>query len=65
MPAPLAHLKPSCRFRVRFTAWQKSLRVIYAAWMRMLGDQQDLQAGNALKAIPTEPTRLSFVEESK
>ena len=43
----------------------KSLQVTFAAWVRTIEDQQDLQSGNAFKPIPTEPASLAFVEEIK
>ncbi len=43
----------------------KSLQISFAAWIRTIEDQQDLQSGNSFKPIPTEPTKLNFVEELK
>ncbi len=46
-------------------AVSKSLRVTFAAWIRTIEDQQDLQSGNSFKPIPTEPPGTAFVEEVK
>ena len=43
----------------------KSLRLTFAAWVRTIEDQQELQLGNGFKAIPTEGAKLGFVEEIK
>ena len=43
----------------------KSLRITFAAWIRTIEDQQDLQSGNAFKAIPSEAIKFSFVDEFK
>ncbi len=43
----------------------KSLQVTYAAWARTIEDQQELQLGNAFKAIPSEPVKLAFLEDLK
>jgi tetratricopeptide (TPR) repeat protein len=46
-------------------AVSKSLHVDFAGWAKTIEDQQELQAGNAFKAIPTEALNLAFVEEIK
>ena len=43
----------------------KSLKLTFAAWLRTIEDQQDLQSGNAFKVIPTEAIKLAFLEEIK
>ena len=43
----------------------KSLHVTFAGWVKTIEDQQELQAGNTFKPIPTEPASLNFVEEIK
>lgn len=43
----------------------KSLRVNFAAWIKTIEDQRELQSGNSFKPIPTEPASLSFLEEIK
>jgi len=43
----------------------KSLHITFAAWVRTIEDQQELQLTNGFKAIPTEPVKLTFVEELK
>jgi tetratricopeptide (TPR) repeat protein len=43
----------------------RSLHVSFAGWVKTIEDQQELQAGNSFKTIPTEPVSLAFVEEIK
>ncbi len=43
----------------------KSLHVNFAGWVKTIEDQQELQAGNTFKSIPTEPASLVFLEEIK
>jgi hypothetical protein len=43
----------------------KSLRVNFAGWEKTIEDQQELQAGNTFKRIPTEAAGVNFVEETK
>jgi hypothetical protein len=43
----------------------KSLHVSFAAWIKTIEDQEELQAGNAFKPIPTETASLNFAEELK
>jgi hypothetical protein len=43
----------------------KSLSVSFAGWVKTIEDQQELQAGNTFKSIPTEPASLAFLEEIK
>jgi tetratricopeptide (TPR) repeat protein len=43
----------------------KSLHVSFAGWLKTLEDQQELQAGNSFKTIPTEAAGLAFLEEIK
>ena len=43
----------------------KSLHVTFAGWVKTIEDQQELQAGNTFKSIPTEPASLTFLEEIK
>jgi len=42
-----------------------SLSVTFAGWVKTIEDQQELQAGNTFKSIPTEPASLTFLEEIK
>jgi hypothetical protein len=42
-----------------------SLSVSFASWERTVDDQQQLLAGKAFKAIPTEPANLTFLQETK
>ena len=43
----------------------KALHVTFAGWVKTIEDQQELQAGNTFKSIPTEPASLTFLEEIK
>ena len=43
----------------------QSLHVTFAGWIKTIEDQQELQAGNAFKPIPTEAAALAFLEEIK
>jgi tetratricopeptide (TPR) repeat protein len=43
----------------------RSLHVTFAGWVKTIEDQQELQAGNTFKSIPTEPASLTFLEEIK
>jgi tetratricopeptide (TPR) repeat protein len=42
-----------------------SLNVSFATWEKSVEDQQQLLAGKAFKAIPTQPASLVFVQEAK
>ena len=42
-----------------------STSVTFAGWVKTIEDQQELQAGNTFKSIPTEPASLAFLEEIK
>ena len=42
----------------------KSLHVTFAGWVKTIEDQQELQAGNTFKSIPTEPASLADVCDS-
>jgi tetratricopeptide (TPR) repeat protein len=44
---------------------RNSLRVNFAGWEKTIEDQQELQAGNSFKLIPTEPAGLIFLEETR
>jgi hypothetical protein len=41
------------------------LNVSFATWEKSVEDQQQLLAGKAFKAIPTQPASLVFVQEAK
>jgi tetratricopeptide (TPR) repeat protein len=43
----------------------KSLHVTFAAWIKTIEDQQELQSGNTFKSIPVETANVVFVEEIK
>ncbi len=43
----------------------KSLHVSFAAWIKTIEDQQELQWGNTFKSIPTESASMAFIEEVK
>ena len=42
-----------------------SLNVSFASWEKSVDDQQQLLAGKAFKAIPTQAVSLAFVQETK
>jgi tetratricopeptide (TPR) repeat protein len=43
----------------------KSLHVSFAAWIKTIEDEQELQSGNTFKSIPTESASVAFVEDVK
>jgi tetratricopeptide (TPR) repeat protein len=42
-----------------------SLSVSFATWEKSVDDQQQLLAGKSFKSIPTEPMKLSFLQDTK
>ncbi len=42
-----------------------SLSVSFASWEKTVDDQQQLLKGKAFKSIPTQPSSLAFLQESK